>query len=71
MVLFNYFNRNAKVLSIGKIEIEIENGEDITGPNPHRSISPVAPSQLVSLRNVPTVVGISHHSDKMATTQIK
>ena len=46
----NYFNHNAKVLSIGKIETEIENGENVTGPN-HVSIttgiSPVATSQLV------------------------
>ena len=34
MVLFNlFFNRNAKVPSIGKIENEIENSEDVTGPN--------------------------------------
>ena len=33
MALFNYFNCYAKVLLIGKIETEIENGEDITRPN--------------------------------------
>ena len=41
-----YFNRNAKLPSIGKIKTEIENGEDVTGPN-HGSISPVA-ARLVS-----------------------
>ena len=35
------------VPSIWKIETEIENGENVTGPN-HGSISPVAASQLVS-----------------------
>ena len=34
---------NAKAPFIGKIETEIENGEDATRPN-HRSISPVAAS---------------------------
>ena len=33
--------------SIGKIETEIENGEDVTEPN-YRNISPVAASQLIS-----------------------
>ena len=47
MALTSYFNCNMKVPSIGKIETEIENGEDVTRPN-HRSISPVAASQLVS-----------------------
>ena len=47
MALTSYFNHNAKVPSIGKIETDIENGEDVTGPN-HGSISPVAASQLVS-----------------------
>ena len=47
MALTSYFNHNVKVPSIGKIETEIQNGEDVTGPN-HGSISPVATSQLVS-----------------------
>ena len=33
MALFNYFNRNPKVPFVGKIETEIKNGEDVTGPN--------------------------------------
>ena len=44
---FNY----KKVPSIGKIETKIENGEDWRyqyQAKPHRSISPVAASQLVS-----------------------
>ena len=42
--IFNYFNHNAKVLSIGKIGTEIKNGEDVTRPN---TSNPVAASQLV------------------------
>ena len=46
--LFNYFNCNTKVPSIGKTETEIENGEDITAwAKQHLSFSPVAASQLV------------------------
>ena len=33
VVSSNHFNHNAKVPSIAKIETEIENGEDVTGPN--------------------------------------
>ena len=32
VVSSNHFNRNAKVPSIAKIEIEIENDEDVTEP---------------------------------------
>ena len=44
----NYFNRNVKVLSIGKIETEIENGENVPHQTIYVSISPVAASQIVS-----------------------
>ena len=47
-MLLNYFNPNAKsAIHSRKIETEIKNGEDVTGPKPHQSISPVAASQLV------------------------
>ena len=43
MVSSNHFNRMAKVPSIAKIETEIVNGKDVTGPNHIEVvISPVA-----------------------------